>query len=202
MLAEAMPLDYAPMIFVAGVLGLRWSEVAGLKVGRIDFLRRTVTVAETISEVEGRLIAAPPKSKASAGTVTAPKELVDMLAEHLARTGRADPDQLVFTAPEGGPLRRSAFRTRVWAPATASAGLDGFTFHGLRHSAVGFMILLGAHPRVIQRRARHSSMRTTFDVYGSVLPKVDEVVAAGLGSLLESSRVTAVSRGEADAPLA
>jgi integrase len=65
-----------------------------------------------------------------------------------------------------------------------AAGLEGLTFHGLRHSAVGLMIELGAHPRVIQQRMGHSSIRTTFDVYGSVLPSVDEAVTAGLGDLL------------------
>ncbi len=53
-LAAAMPVDYRAMIYVAGVLGLRWSEVIGLRVGRIDFLRRSLTVAETIAEVNGQ----------------------------------------------------------------------------------------------------------------------------------------------------
>jgi integrase len=55
-LAAAMPIDYWPMVYVAGVLGLRWSEVAGLRVGRVDFLRRSVSVVETVAEVEGRLV--------------------------------------------------------------------------------------------------------------------------------------------------
>jgi integrase len=74
----------------------------------------------------------------------------------------------------------------VWQPAVAEAGLDGLTFHGLRHSAVGFMIAAGVHPRVIQRRAGHASVRTTLDVYGRVLPEVDEGVATALGAVLGS----------------
>jgi integrase len=201
-LAGEIPLDYRPMVYVAGILGLRWSEVAGLRVGRVDFLRRTVTVAETLAEVEGQLLPAAPKSKASARTLTAPSELVEMLSEHLRRVGRTAPSDLVFAAANGGPLRASTFRQRVWQPAVQRAGLQGFTFHGLRHSAVGFMIALGAHPRVIQRRAGHASIRTTFDVYGAVLPEVDEAVAAGLGDLIsgpgESSRVISVSAPSLD----
>ena len=41
--------------------------------------------------------------------------------------------------------------------------------------AVGFMIAENVSPRIIQRRAGHSSIRTTFDVYGRVLPEVDEM---------------------------
>jgi integrase len=66
--------------------------------------------------------------------------------------------------------------------------VDGLTFHGLRHTAVGLMIELGAHPRVIQQRAGHSSIRTTLDVYRSVLPAVDDAVTSGLGDLLRRSR--------------
>ncbi len=57
-LAAAIPEDYRALVYVAGVLGLRWSECVGLRVGRIDFLKRTLTVAETISEVGGVLAAA------------------------------------------------------------------------------------------------------------------------------------------------
>jgi Phage integrase family len=94
-------------------------------------------------------------------TLDVPPFLAAMLAEHLARRGRPDPDELVFVAPEGGPLRRSTFRTRVFNPAVLRAGLDGLTFHALRHSAVGLMVEAGAHPEAIKARLGHASIRTT-----------------------------------------
>jgi integrase len=111
-----------------------------------------------------------------------------MLAEHLARTTRHHPDELVFQAPEGGPLRATNFRRRVWAPAVKSARLEGLTFHGLRHTAVGFMIALGYQPAVIQRRCGHASIRTTMDVYGHLLPSTDTEVADGLDSFFTTQR--------------
>lgn len=84
-------------------------------------------------------------------------------------------------------MRAGNFRRRVWAPAVSEAKLDGLTFHGLRHSAVGFLIELGAHPRVMQQRMGHASYRTTMDVYGSVLPAVDDAVTTGLGDLFAAS---------------
>jgi integrase len=42
-LAEAMP-GLVPMPYLGGVLGLRWAEVAGLRVGAFDFFRRTVSI--------------------------------------------------------------------------------------------------------------------------------------------------------------
>jgi integrase len=197
-LAAAIPLEYRPMIYLAGVVGLRWSEVAGLRVGRLDFLRRTITVAETIAEVDGRHVVAPPKTPASHATLSVPVPVMEMLSEHLARRGRPGPDELVFVTTNGGPLRATNFRNRVWQPACVTSGLgrivvdrttkkkhyDGLTFHGLRHSAAGLMISLGAHPKVIQQRMRHASVRTTLDVYGRVLPELDDRVTEGLGELV------------------
>jgi integrase len=90
---------------------------------------------------------------------------------------------MVFQAPEGGPVRAANFRNRVWQPAVEKVGIKGFTFHSLRHSSVGFMVGAGAHPLVIQRRVGHASMSTTMDVYGEVLPELDERVARDLGAL-------------------
>ena len=62
------------------------------------------------------------------------------------------------------------------------------------------MIQLRIHPRVIQQRMGHASIRTTMDVYGSVLPEVEEEVTAGLSELLNSRGLAAVSGENAEAP--
>ncbi len=38
---------YEAMVWLGAVIGLRWSEVAGLRIGSVDPLRRTLTVAPT-----------------------------------------------------------------------------------------------------------------------------------------------------------
>jgi integrase len=113
-LAGDMPVEYRPMVYLAGVLGLRWSEIAGLRVGRIDFLRSTLEVAETCAEVGGRVAFAPPKTRASRRTLSVPAFLVAMLAEHLAQRGRPEADALVFVA-------RKAARCGVPRSAPASS---------------------------------------------------------------------------------
>jgi hypothetical protein len=54
---------------------------------------------------------------------------------------------------------------------------------------------------VIQQRMGHASIRTTFDIYRSVLPEVDMAVSDGLGGLLSenaNSRGLAAAYGEND----
>ncbi|MDQ2754572.1 MAG: tyrosine-type recombinase/integrase [Actinomycetota bacterium] len=125
------------MIWTAGVLGLRWSEVTGLRVGRIDLLRRTIKIVETNPAIGAM---ADTKTRSSRRTLTMPTLVADELAAHLARQNltAADPDRLVFAAPEGGRLIATNFNQRDWQPALKAAGITGFTFHGLRHSSVAY----------------------------------------------------------------
>ena len=193
-LADAIRPEYRAAVYLAGVLGLRWSEVAGLRVRHLDFLRRTVTIAETIAEVGGRVMPADTKSKASRRTLVAPPFLIEVLADHLSTRGRPGPDGLVFVSPGGGPLRATNFRTRVWAPAVATAGLSGLTFHGLRHTATSFMVEGGEHPRVIQHRLGHATARLSLELYAHVSEAADRAAAAHLESLFSDRRGTEGAR--------
>ncbi|MGH9083208.1 MAG: tyrosine-type recombinase/integrase [Acidimicrobiales bacterium] len=157
-LAEATPPGFRALVLTAGLLGLRWSEAAGLRVQDVDFLRRAISVHQTLAEVGGVIEVAPTKSRASRRTLSAPPFLIDELARHLAlhRPG-AGPDDLIFVGARGGPLRRS-FEARFFKPAVERAGLDpALTFHGLRHVATSLMVEMGEHPRVIQARLGHFS---------------------------------------------
>jgi integrase len=84
-----------------------WSEAAGLKVKRVDLMRRRVTVAETLGEIGGRLVWGTPKNH-QAREVYFPGFLADLLAEVVA--GR-DQDDLVFTTWHGRPLRNLTYST-------------------------------------------------------------------------------------------
>jgi integrase len=48
-LAEAVPGNYRVLILVARVLGLRWSECVGLQIGDVNFLRRTLSLQESLA---------------------------------------------------------------------------------------------------------------------------------------------------------
>ncbi len=110
-------------------------------------------------------------------TVRLPRFLVDVLSPVVAGKG---PEELVFASCSGGPLRHGQFY-RAFRRAVAAAGLDPrLRFHDLRHSAAAMLIAQGAHPRAIMERLGHSSITVTMDVYGHLLPSLDEALADGL----------------------
>jgi integrase len=115
-LADAIDPRYQATVLLAAYGGLRAGELFGLRAKRVDPLRRTVTIAETLVDVGGHPYFGPPKTRAGHRTIPLPRVAADPLAEHLAAYGRK-PDDLVFTAPEGGPVQLNVWRRRFWAPA-------------------------------------------------------------------------------------
>ncbi len=184
--ANAIDPQFRALVLTAGYTGLRAGELSALKLDRLQLLRRSLTVAETLSDVQGRLTFGPPKSNASRRTVSLPAALCDELGRHLRQFPT---DSLVFQAPDGGPLRWTNFRRRHWQPAVAAALGFPVRFHDLRHSHAALLIAAGEHPKVIQQRLGHASIRTTLDTYGHLFDGLDEAAADRLDEVFRASHV-------------
>lgn len=78
------------------------------------------------------------------------------------------PDELVFTAPQGGPIRSAYFHRRPWPKAKRAlegkipAGLKP---HHLRHTCASLVIRRGASVKAVQTQLGHSSPTVTLNVY-------------------------------------
>jgi integrase len=174
---------YRPMVWLGAVLGLRWSEVIGLRVGRLDLPAGSLTVAEAITRGSGgHLISGPPKSAAGRRTLTVPDPLVEMMEAHLSQNGLtgSDPASLVFTDDRGGPVRYENWRRRVWLPAATAAGVKGAGFHDLRRLAATSLVVGGVDVKTAQNRLGHSDPRLTLAVYASAPVAADRAAAETL----------------------
>ncbi|MGH9186000.1 MAG: tyrosine-type recombinase/integrase, partial [Acidimicrobiales bacterium] len=128
-LAEAIDPIFATLIRFAAYTGLRAGELAAIRVGRLDMLRGTLEVAESLSDVGGYLEFGPTKTYARRH-VPLPPFLRDELAVYLTRRELSGRDDLVFTALRGAPLRHNLFYRKKFKPAVARAGLpQSLRFH-------------------------------------------------------------------------
>ena len=183
-IAEAMDTRYRPMVWLGAVLGLRWSEAAGLRVGRVDFLQRTLTVAEALTrDGKGHPILSPPKSAAGGRTLAMPRVLADILAEHMTSAGLtvANDHRFLFEASNQAPLRYSNWRRWVWLPAVEAAGHPGAGFHDLRRASATALVRQGIDVKTVQARLGHSDPRLTLQVYAEVVQEAEQHAAAVLG---------------------
>jgi integrase len=195
-LADAIDPRYRTLVLVGAFGGLRIGELAGLQLGDFDPLRSLIRVRRTASDARGRVIVGPPKTVKSNRTVGLPRSITDQIVDHITRLEQTELEAWLFPAPEGGPIRRTAWTRRTWKPALAAAGLDqDLGTHTLRRSQVALLIAQGEHPKVIADRLGHTSVRTVLDVYGHLYEGTDEAVAQRLNAQIKSQSQLAEGRG-------
>ncbi|MEM7272742.1 MAG: site-specific integrase [Actinomycetota bacterium] len=176
-LADAVGPNWRAMIYVGGVMGLRFGEAAALQVQDVDLVEHRLYVSKTVVEANGRISIDVPKTSAGLRTLALPDPLVDELRDHIERSGLEDPEALLFGSSTGVPVRRSNFARRVFGPAVESCGLDGLTFHGLRHSAATQWVAAGLDARTVQHRLGHADPRLVLRLYAHVSSRADQEAA-------------------------
>ena len=188
-LADAAGEHHAAVLFLA-YTGVRYGEMAGLRVSRLNMDRRRASIEEAVVEVAGRLVYGTPKTHQSR-TVPVPRFLLEELAQLVA--GK-DHDDHVFARGDGQVLRLSWFRRYVFDPAVAATGLDGLTPHGLRHTAASLAIASGADVKVVQTMLGHASATMTLDLYGHLYADRLDEVADRMDAARRASRRDASQR--------
>jgi integrase len=157
-LADAIDPRYRALILLATFASLRWAELAALTPQDINLDACTVRVTRQINyPLGGGHSFGPPKSRAGRRVVPFPDLIAPDLRQHLHELGPAAP--LVFTSPDGAPMRHSNFYRRVWLPALAAVGLSGVHFHDLRHTGNQFSADAGANLRELMAHMGHDSTR-------------------------------------------
>jgi len=175
-LADTINPRYRALVITAAYTGCRIGELIALDTDHYQPDQRIIRIERSLAEVRGHLRFGQPKTAAARRAVTVPSWLPHVINQHLADYPPG-PDGLLFTAPEGGPIRRNTFRSRVWLPAVADSVGQPMRFHDLRHSHVALLIAEGTHPAVIASRLGHTSVKTVLDVYGHLYEGLDRNAA-------------------------
>ena len=115
-LAVALGTDLALMVYIAVELGLRWGEVAGVRICDVDFRAKQFVVFEQRTRGrKGVMVTCRPKSEAGRRHVAASAWLLAMARGHLIARGVSDLDseELLFVTRDGEGLDYSNWYHRV-----------------------------------------------------------------------------------------
>lgn len=144
-----------------------------------------------MSEVHGHgLVYGPPKTY-ERRSVPLPPALADELGALLVNK-RPDRDELLFTAPDGGPLRHRNFMARHFKPAVDVCAVPvGMRFHDLRHTCAALLINADppAHPLAVMKRLGRSSITVTYNTYGHLFPALEEALTASVDRAYRAARI-------------
>jgi len=167
-LIAAIPDRYRLMVETAIETGMRWGELIALKPWHVDFLRKTITVADTIMEVSKRhsptgeryVAKAYPKDN-QPRTFGVSQDWLDQVAEHIQTRGLGR-DDLLFATSAGTPISRNTFRTRIWQPAVKASGVSfNVRIHDLRHAHASWLLAGGSDLASVMDRLGHAHIQTT-----------------------------------------
>ena len=167
---------YRLVVLFLAYTGVRFGEMAALKVKRLDFDRARAFVAESVTPLQGQgMVWGTPKSH-QRRSVPIPDFLLEDLTKQVIDLG---PEDLVFGGIRNNqPLRATVFRTAFKAAAT-HIGIPDLHPHELRHTAASLAIAAGADVKVVQQMLGHASASMTLDTYGHLFQdRLDEVAAA------------------------
>jgi integrase len=191
------------LVYVALGASLRRAEVLGLQWSDVDLERRELIVRRRVNRVgkklaryggeEGGLIVrGGAKTDAGARTILLPQLVVDALEqqrEYQRQDRRAAGarwivgPQFVFTSEIGtvlDPRKVDLYFSSV----RERAGLDGHTFHSLRHHFAGLLLAAGVPGRVVAEMMGHASYSVTANIYQHVPDELQRLAADRLDEML------------------
>ena len=105
-----------------------------------------------------------PAKADSERTIPMPQDLVERLKEHMAGSV-VSLDGWLFTAPRGGQLRYTNWRSRTWDKIVELADIGDVTPHDLRHSVVTRLFRDGWTVPAVAAYVGHSDHRVTLQTY-------------------------------------
>jgi integrase len=171
------------------VLGLRISELLGLRVSDVDFLRRVVHVTEQLSEDGKRRV--PLKTANSRRSVPLAPECAELLAEHL-RAYPAAGGGWLFTvgSATASPLRRKQ-AWQAYRGAVVAAGLpDSTSSHDLRHHFASVLLHAGESVHAVTERLGDTP-QMVLNVYGHLMPGQEDRTRHAISAAWQAARTTA-----------
>ncbi len=160
---------------VMALLGLRRSELLGLRWEDVDLVAGTLQVRRGLHRIDGKLRVMETKTPRSRRTIPLPPLVLDRLHEHSSaqeaerlRLAARWPDLgFVFTTPIGTPIDPDNCSKLVRA-GMVKAGVRVVRMHDFRHGCVSVLMGLGVPPRTVMEIVGHSALEMTMNVYAHV----------------------------------
>ena len=186
-LIDGLALRERTLVLLAASTGLRQSEIFGLKWGDIDFERGTMSVIRSI--VYG--VVGPCKTESSQKPVPMHPALADALTQWRKRCTYIRPEDWVFASKRyrgRRPYWGQAILRKYIRPAAQRVGIQKrFGWHTFRHTYSTLLRSVGTEFKVMQELLRHSSFRSTLDVYTQAVTPAKHAAQAAVISLVFSS---------------
>jgi integrase len=185
-LVDNLGIRERTLVLLAVSTGLRQSELFGLKWSDIDFDQGTMNVTRSI--VYG--VVGPCKTECSQKPVLVHPLLADALSEWRRLRTYTEPDDWVFASRRyrgRRPYWGQAILRKYVRPVAQRVGIQKcIGWHTFRHTYSTLLRSVGTEFKVMQELLRHSTLRSTLDVYTQAITPAKHAAQAAVLSLVFS----------------
>jgi len=161
-LLQELREPYRTMVMASACLGLRASEVMGLRWEDVHWDELTVTVSR--SAVAGRLNET--KTEASNKPLPLDPDLATALLNWRRQATYASDLDFVFAGNSGKPRWQQMILKNYIQPAAEKAEIGKVGWHTFRHSYRAWLKRFAAPAEIQKELMRHSNLKTTLEIYG------------------------------------
>lgn len=189
-LVQEIPAHYRPLVVFMLGTGMRWSEATAIQGRHVNLAAGTVRVERAWKRVPGvGFVIGVTKSRKANRTVNAAT-----MALAAAATSLRGPNDLVFTMPNGDPVKHANFFTHIWKPACKRSGIvPPPRIHDMRHTHASWLLSEGISLEAVQDQLGHESIETTRKVYAHLIPAVGVAVGKAASAALDRALVSQAS---------
>lgn len=166
------------IVWVLGTVGLRWGEMAALRVRDVNLLRGRLMVERNAVTVGTEVVIGTPKTH-ERREVAVPASVMKLVEKRMVGKG---PDDLLWPRRDGTPMRPPSHGDwyytaldRCMYPVDPDTGkraqeaqFPRVTPHGLRHVAAGLMVSAGANVLAVSRQLGHADPSMTLKIYAAL----------------------------------
>jgi integrase len=175
--------QYRLSIILAVWCHLRPQEVLGLQRRHVDITNATLTVQQTLTMSNGKMIKGGPKTQAGGRTFHIPENAVPYLVDHLSRFVGSGTDSWLFQGPTGDNVTTRTLQ-RHWDKARRAIGRPELRLYDMRHTGLTLVASSGASLAELMRRGGHSSPAAALR-YQHATDGRDKLLADGLATLAD-----------------
>lgn len=185
---------YRVVVLVLAYTGLRWGEMAALRTGSVNEVRRRLEVTGAVTPRGRDWIEGTTKGGEARSVPVPPSIMVELEQILEARA----PGDLLFPAPRTSSFLRTPNKATVntagekvkpkwWEKALDECDVPYMSPHDLRHTAASLAVSAGANVKALQRMLGHTAASQTLDVYADLFDDDLDSVAVALESKRSSA---------------
>jgi integrase len=175
---------FRPFVEVCVFAGLRLGEAAGLQLGDVNFLGRTIRIRRQVQGATNKAAKLVPPKYGSERTVFAPAELLTSLSAHVAAEGLTKPDEMLFRTQLGRLWQRNSAGEEWRRIRTETALPAEVTLHTLRHTFASNLIASGCDVVTVQRALGHAQPSITLNTYSHLWPSAEDKTRAATAEFM------------------